>query len=191
MRAITFSLLVSLVFISCNHHDKAKTSSAGRSDTIARDNSLFDAGEFTAKTDSAHFPVKVPGWVDDFEKVFDKTEVDSLNATIAGFEKETSNEIVIVTIKQDWVNPGQFDDYVLKLAREWGVGKAGVNNGVVIGFSRGLRKIRICNGFGIEEKLSDADTKKILDEIILPSFKQGGYYRGVSKGLAAIMNKIR
>jgi uncharacterized membrane protein YgcG len=56
---------------------------------------------------------------------------------------------------------------------------------------KGLRKIRINNGFGIETKLTDTDTKKIMDDIILPEFKKGNYFEGTKNGVLALMQKIR
>ena len=82
------------------------------------------------------------------------------------------------------------DAYTLKLANTWGVGKKGSNNGIIIAIAPYMRRVRINNGLGIEKKLSDAETKNIIDSIITPNFKKGDYFEGTRQGLIAIMNKL-
>ena len=69
--------------------------------------------------------------------------------------------------------------------------KKETNNGIVIGICPGYRTIRISNGFGIEEKLTDSETKKIIDNIIVPEFKKGDYLQGIRKALLEIINELR
>lgn len=78
----------------------------------------------------------------------------------------------------------------LRLANTWGVGKKEKNNGVTICISKGYRRMRICNGYGIEKVLSDAETKAIVDRDFIPSFKAGDYYKGTLMGLEAIMARL-
>ena len=155
------------------------------------DTSVFDYGEFGSSDYKVQFPVKALGWTSDFEHIFSSDEILELDNLISKFEKETTNEIAIVTIEISWTAKEKFDSLVLAIARDWGVGKKGINNGIVIGISTGLRKIRISSGYGIEAKLTDAETKKIIDDIILPEFKQGNYFTGVRNGLLALMQKVR
>lgn len=79
----------------------------------------------------------------------------------------------------------------MAIANNWGVGKKGKNNGILIGISTGLRTIRIQNGYGIEAKLTDAETNKIIEDIILPKFKNGNFFEGTKSGLLALMQKVR
>jgi uncharacterized membrane protein YgcG len=79
----------------------------------------------------------------------------------------------------------------LTIANNWGIGKKGKNNGILIGISTGLRKIRINNGYGIETKLTDTETKKIINDFILPEFEKGNYFEGTKNGLLALMQKVR
>ncbi|MBG9378417.1 TPM domain-containing protein [Panacibacter sp. DH6] len=155
------------------------------------DTSIFGYGEFAKAEYKIRFPARPLGWTSDFENIFTTNQINELDSTISNFEKETKNEIAIVTIDSSWTNKEEFDDFILTIANNWGVGKKGLNNGITIGISTGLRKIRICNGYGIEEKLTDAETKKILDDLILPEFKKGNYFVGTKSGLLALMKKIR
>ena len=153
--------------------------------------SLWDCGEFVSSAYKIHFPIKSLGWTSDYEHIFTSEQISELDSIIGKFEQETTNEIAIITIDSSWTTKERFDSLVLTIANDWGVGKKGLNNGIVIGISTGLRKIRINNGYGIETKLTDAETKKVIDDIILPEFKNGNYFKGTKNGVLELMLKIR
>jgi uncharacterized protein len=155
------------------------------------DNSVSDYGEFASSAYKIQFPIKSLGWISDYEHIFSPNQIFQLDSIISHFEKETTNEIAIVTIESSWATKENFDSLTLAILKKWGVGKKGKNNGILIGISTGLRKIRINNGYGIEAKLTNAETKKIIDDIILPEFKKGNYFEGTKSGLLALMQKIR
>lgn len=155
------------------------------------DTSIFGYGEFASSKYKVQFPIKPLGWTSDFEHIFTEDQIFVLDSIICKFEKETTNEIAIVTIDSSWTTKESFDSLTLAIARNWGVGKKDKNNGILIGISTGLRKIRIQNGYGIETILSDTETKKIIDEIIIPEFKNGNYFEGAKNGLLALMQKFR
>jgi uncharacterized protein len=152
---------------------------------------------FDNKTDAATGKFKLPppsnpiGYTSDFEHILLPNEIDTLDLIIKHFENETTIQIAIVTIDSSYTTKEDFDDFITELANAWGVGYKSKNNGITIGISAGLRKIRISNGYGIEAKLSDNETKRIIDEIMLPEFKEGNYYNGLKKGLAVITVKLR
>lgn len=131
------------------------------------------------------------GWVSDFEHVLSESQISELDSIIAHFEKETSNEIAIVTIQQSWATKENFDSLVYVISKNWGIGKNDKNNGILIGICTELRSIRIQNGSGIVEKLTDKETKKIIDKNIIPEFKKGNYFEGVKSALLALMQKVR
>jgi uncharacterized membrane protein YgcG len=142
-------------------------------------------------SDKFQFPAKPLGWTNDFEFVFTTSQIKTLDSIIANYEKETTNEIAIITIDSSWTTKEKFDNLVLAVHNAWGVGKKDKNNGIVIGISVGLKKIRINNGYGIEPKLSDSATKEIIDNIITPHFRQSNYFEGVKQGLLTIVSRVR
>jgi uncharacterized protein len=127
------------------------------------------------------------GWTNDYEHIFTREQVLTLDSIIGDFHKQTNIEIAIVTLDSSYVTGVDFDDYITSLGNQWGVGKKVKNNGVIIGISAGLKKITIRNGFGIEQKLSDSETKNIIDKMMIPKFREADYYRGTRQGLSAIM----
>ncbi|RYF20833.1 MAG: TPM domain-containing protein [Flavobacteriales bacterium] len=131
------------------------------------------------------------GWVNDFENIFNEEQKQTLANLISNFEKETSIEICIITVDTSMTINQNFNDYVLEIGRQWGVGKKEKNNGIVIGFSKSYRQIRISNGYGIEKLISDSETKVVMDEYFIKNFKQNKYYEGTFEGTIAMMNLLR
>ncbi len=132
------------------------------------------------------------GWVNDFEDVLTDEEEEMLSKIISAYEVETSIEIVLVTLPENVVAEEKlFDTYTFKLAHHWQVGKAIKNNGVLIGFSTAYKKIRINNGYGIEDVLSDVETQAIIKDYFVPHFKKGEYYEGSRTGIERLMNILR
>ena len=72
----------------------------------------------------------------------------------------------------------------------WGIGQAKEDNGILILLARDDRKIAINTGYGIEPLLTDALSKRIIETVIIPEFKQGNYYDGLNKGADAIFNVL-
>ena len=115
------------------------------------DKSSSNTGEFSSSDFKISFPLKSFGWVNDYENIFTAQQILELDSTIKSFEKETTNEIVIVTIDSSWVTDENFENLSLKIFNSWGIGKKIKNNGILIFFSAGHRRIRIQNGYGIEK----------------------------------------
>jgi uncharacterized protein len=138
-------------------------------------------------------PEKPIGWVSDFEKIFTIEQAFYLDSIINRHEVETTNEIALVTLLLDSFQiktPEDFGKVSLTLFKQWGIGKKDKKNGIGILISNKLRKIRIEIGYGLVSKLTDEESQKIIDAIILPEFKKDNYYAGVLNGLQAILKEI-
>ena len=121
-------------------------------------------------------------WVFDHEEVISETEEDALNEIISQFEKETTNEIVIVTTP-DIGEHEKMVFYALEFGDRLGVGKKDKNNGLIIVFSSTLSETFIATGLGTEYILTDPICKNIVDEQMVPKFRDGNYYQGIESGL--------
>ena len=130
------------------------------------------------------------GTVNDFEELFTPKQCSELDSIILKHTGETMNEIVIVTIDRPDVDTSNFEVFVSMLFNHWGTGNKSGNNGVIICIFPKLRRIRIDNGSGIDNILTSEKTKNIIDNIIIPEFKQGNYFEGTKKGLLAIIEQI-
>ncbi|WP_276679941.1 TPM domain-containing protein [Empedobacter brevis] len=127
------------------------------------------------------FP-KPLGYVSDYEKVLTNEELNKLSKILAEYENTTTNQIAIISISKN-LNENNFNQYALDLSNNWGIGTAEKNNGLTIVFSKHLRKIRICTGTGTEKILTDQICEKVLNEKILPEFKNDDYYSGLINGI--------
>lgn len=125
------------------------------------------------------------GFVNDFAGVLTSEQKTRLESALDNFQKETSNEISIVTIPT--LNDEPIEDYANTLFREWGIGSKANNNGVLILAAINDHKLRIEVGYGLEGALPDLLTKTIQENEIIPSFKTKDYAGGFEKGVMAIM----
>jgi uncharacterized protein len=100
-------------------------------------------------------------------------------------ERATREQVVIAILSSLQGYP--IEDYGVQLARRWGIGQAKQNNGVVLIIAPNERAVRIEVGYGLEGKLTDALTHAIIQNEILPYFKQGDFEAGVVHGTQAIL----
>lgn len=133
---------------------------------------------------------KSKGFINDFENLFSETEEKILDSIITDFETKTTIQIAVATIAPTMTTAEDFDVFTLRLAKNWGVGQKDKDNGILIGISAGLRKIRIQNGYGIEKILSNEDTKLIVDSAFIPAFLQWSYFEGTKTGIVALMDVL-
>lgn len=148
------------------------------------------------KTDPAGItiPAKPVGWVSDLENIFSREQIQVLDSIIGIHNKETTNEIAIVTYDLDSAQvktTADFEAFTLTLFNEWGIGTKEKKNGIAMIIVPNLKRIRIEVGYNLESKITNEEAKTIIDSIIVPEFKNARYYIGVSKGLQAIINEIK
>ncbi|MDD5549492.1 MAG: TPM domain-containing protein [Sulfurovaceae bacterium] len=121
--------------------------------------------------------------------LFDENQKINLDKKLANHETNTSNQIVVVTVKS--LDGYDISDYGYQLGRYWGIGQKDKNNGILLIVAPNERKVRIEVGYGLEGILPDATSKTIIQNDILPSFKKGDYYNGVNNGVDKIMATIK
>ncbi|PTX63508.1 uncharacterized protein C8N46_101108 [Kordia periserrulae] len=134
------------------------------------------------------FPKPV-GFVNDFDSIFSETERADLLKLIKLHEAATTNQIAVVTVN-DLGTYSDIEKYSLDLANYWGVGQKEKNNGVLIAIHEDARKLWIQNGDGLVKKLTDAETSYIIESKIIPEFKRNNYYKGVYRGIEAIIREV-
>lgn len=118
------------------------------------------------------FPDPV-GYVNDFADVLTDGEERILEAILIGYEKQSTIEIVVVTITS--LDGETVEEYTNQLAEKWGVGKKLKDNGLMILNSIEDRKWRIEVGYGLEEYMTDAYSKNIGDNYLTPNLKNENY----------------
>jgi uncharacterized protein len=111
-----------------------------------------------------------------------------LISRLATLEAKTSDQVVVVTLRSLRGRPIEL--YGILLARHWGIGQRGQNNGVLLIVAPSERKARIEVGYGLEGTLTDAVAKYIIDQTILPHFRASDMAGGIARGtedIAAVL----
>jgi len=126
-----------------------------------------------------------PQAVNDFGNFLEPFQRESLEKKIRDYNDSTSSAIVIVTVPD--LQGYDIAELALKYLREWGIGTKEKNNGVLILVSKAERKARIETGYGMEGVLPDITAKNIIDERMIPYFKDNDYYRGFDNAVDAII----
>lgn len=135
---------------------------------------------------NTHFP-KLRGSVNDFENLFSDQEEKALDSLIKNFEKRSSIEIVVVTLDTSMTTLENFNSYTLRLLKHWNIGKKDKSNGILIGISSSLQRVRISNSLGIEKSLSDLETRRVLDDFMFPKFRKGNFFEGTESGIKELV----
>ncbi|MEM6721399.1 MAG: TPM domain-containing protein [Bacteroidota bacterium] len=142
-------------------------------------------GKHAAKVD---FPVHV-GTINDYDNVLSEEQEAQLLKLIKKHTSETNDEIVIVTVTSLLDYTGLVE-YSLDLANHWNIGQGDKSNGVLVTLYMKDRRIWIHNGVGVMHKLTDEESLEIINQIIVPEFKQNNFYNGFQKGLEAIIEEL-
>jgi uncharacterized protein len=110
-----------------------------------------------------------------------------LESKLVAYDDSTSNQVVIVIVET--LQGYSANEYATALGRKWGVGGKENNNGVVVLISTepGNRDAYIATGYGLEGAIPDITAKHILDEQLIPEFKNGNYYTGLNKTVDALI----
>ncbi len=133
------------------------------------------------------FP-KPLGYVSDYAQIISPAQNSRLTSLIEELERKTSVEIAVVTISTLEGIP--IEEYAVKLFEQWGIGKKGKDNGVLILVAMKERKVRIEVGYGLEGTITDGMAGRIIREKTVPSFKKGDYGAGLFKAAITTANLI-
>jgi len=133
------------------------------------------------------FP-KLSGRVVDNADMLDQATQTRLSDMLAAFEQKDGDQVVVVTLAD--LAGDTIETYGYQLGRAWGIGSKDSDNGALLIIAQKEHKIRIEVGYGLEGKLTDAQSSIIIHSIIEPAFKQGDFNAGVLKGTAAMVQVL-
>jgi len=124
-------------------------------------------------------------FVIDQSGILDSGQRKKLNDLFINHEKNTTNQIVLLTTDTFYPD-STIEGYALEKFNSMGIGRKDIDNGVLIVFSSPLRKVRIETGLGTAKVLTDSIAKNIIDSIMIPQFKQQKYFEGLWDASLAI-----
>jgi len=104
---------------------------------------------------------------------------------LAGFEQRTGAQVAVLTV--DSLEGDPIEDFSIRVAETWKLGQKAKDNGVIFLIARQERLMRIEVGYGLEPELTDAESGRILDNVVRPAFRNGDFAGGIERGVDAIL----
>lgn len=133
------------------------------------------------------FPT-MTGRVVDTAQLIDAQTAAQLSQMLEAHEQATGEQVVVVTLPN--LQGTSIEDYGYQLGRFWGVGQKGKDNGALLIVARDDHKVRIEVGYGLEERLTDAQSSVIINQILTPAFKAGNFAGGISQAVQAMIQVL-
>ena len=125
----------------------------------------------------------------DVAKVLSSADRERLSGLLARYERETSHQIGVLLIPT--LSGESIESFSLRVANAWKLGLKGLDNGILVTLAMKERFIRIELGSGMEKFISNATAQSIIDNSMVPAFRQGDYDDGLHAGLEQIMREGR
>lgn len=125
------------------------------------------------------------GHINDYASLLSPQKAQSLEAILTDFERSDSTQIVLLTIPT--LSGENLEEFSIKVAEAWKIGQKGKDNGAILLIARDERKIRIEAGRGLEGKLTDLVSGRIIRGDMAPFLKRGDVDGGITAGLTSIM----
>lgn len=141
-----------------------------------------------AAAQDIRFPPLTGRVVDNAELIPAPAEA-ALSARLEALEQATTDQVVVVTLPD--LQGREIEDYGYRLGRAWGIGRADKDNGLLLIVAPNDRKVRIEVGRGLEPVMTDALSALIIQNDILPAFRDGDYAGGIERGVEAIDRQLR
>src|SRR6476619_1899726 len=115
-------------------------------------------------------------------------DVASLTQTLKDLETRKGSQVAVLIVPT--TDGEAIEQYSLRVAEAWKIGRKKIDDGALLVIAKNDRRLRIEVGYGLEVALTDATTKRIIDEEITPKFKAGDFAGGVSAGIDRMIRVI-
>jgi uncharacterized protein len=128
------------------------------------------------------------GRVVDLTATLAKEQRAALEQTLRAFEARKGSQLAVLIVPS--TAPEAIEQYSLRVAEQWKIGRNKVDDGAILVVAKDDRALRIEVGYGLEGALNDATAKRIISEVIVPRFREGDYFGGISAGLERMIRVI-
>jgi uncharacterized protein len=139
-------------------------------------------------TQALEVPFHDGRWVTDDADLMPPEAEQRLELALDQFHEKTGAQVVVLTIPSLEGDP--VEDFSLRVAEKWRIGRGDVDDGVLFLIARDDRKLRLEVGYGLEATLTDATTRRILEDVVRPRFRAGDFAAGIEAGTQAVMGVI-
>jgi uncharacterized protein len=125
----------------------------------------------------------------DYINLLSESQKKNLEQKLIRYSDSTSTQIVMAIIRS---TEGENITYLgAQWGQKWGIGQEAKDNGILVLLAKDDRKIAINTGYGVEGSLTDAMSRRIIENVIIPQFKQDDYYGGLNNGADAIFQVLK
>jgi uncharacterized protein len=114
--------------------------------------------------------------------------IATLTQTLRGLELRKGSQVAVLIVPT--TQPETIEQYSIRVAEAWKIGRKKIDDGALLVVAKDDRKLRIEVGYGLEGALTDVTSKRIIDEIITPKFRNGDFSGGISDGVEKIIGVI-
>ena len=128
------------------------------------------------------------GPVTDLTGTLDAAQAAQLEQTLRAFEARTGSQLAVLIVPT--TEPETIEQYGIRVAEAWKLGRKGVDDGAILLIAKNDRTMRIEVGYGLEGVLPDAVAKRIIAEVITPSFRDGDFYGGIGAGMQQMIRVV-
>jgi uncharacterized protein len=115
-------------------------------------------------------------------------DIASLTQTLKSLEARKGSQVAVLIVPT--TEPETIEQYSIRVAEAWKIGRKKIDDGALLVVARNDRHLRIEVGYGLEGSLTDATTKRIIDEDITPKFKAGDFAGGITAGVNRMIRVI-
>ena len=133
------------------------------------------SGGLFAQTGDESIPDEVPVPALAGQRVHDQTgtlsasEIDQLEEQLRQYETEHGSQLVVLIVPTTGLE--SIEQFSIRVAEAWQIGRAGVDDGIILLIAKDDRQVRIEVGYGLEGALPDATAKRIISDFIVPAFR--------------------
>lgn len=126
--------------------------------------------------------------VTDLTATLDAAQVAALEGKLAAFEAQQGSQIAVLILPT--TQPEDIAQFGIRVAEQWKIGRAKIDDGVILIVAKDDRTLRLEVGYGLEGAIPDAIARRVIAETITPHFKAGDYYGGIDAGVQQLMRVI-
>lgn len=129
------------------------------------------------------------GRVNDLAGILSEDAEIRLEAALEGLERQTGSQVAVLTVPS--MEGDSIEDFAIRVVETWKLGREGIDDGVLLLIARDDRLVRIEVGYGLEGALTDAQSRRIIAELMTPHFRSGDFDTGVEAAAEAVAAAAR
>jgi len=126
--------------------------------------------------------------VTDLTQTLTTDQQAQLEAKLAAFEREKGSQIAVLIVPT--TQPEDIAQYSIRVVDAWKLGRAKQDDGILLLLAKNDRKMRIEVGYGLEGAIPDLTAKRVITEVMAPSFRQGDYFGGLNNAIDKLIGLI-